>query len=218
MPEADVLSDLVGRRIDLRPALGRDSRSSEWDVPVRADAVSLTQRSQLRLRVIDPRIMDLGDRPVYGEFSSSEALFRVHGSLEILDTPSPPVVCLLTPYDRPETIQRRQWLRVKTELPVQIACPPEEEARMVSVDLSGGGVCLRGDLETDPGSELTLTVDLPSGPATIQGEVVDVSREGTLRVRFLRIPESVRVRIVRHVFDVQLDLRKGRRHRPLSGR
>jgi hypothetical protein len=218
MPEADVLSDLVGRRIELRPALGHDRRSAAWDIPVRADALSLTERSQLRLRVIDPRIVDLGDRPVYGEFSSTEALFRVHGNLEILETPSPPVVCLLTPYQRPEMIQRRQWLRVKTELPVQIACPALEEAQMVSVDLSGGGVCLRGDLEIDPESELTLTVELPSGPTTVQGEVVDVCREGTVRVRFLRLPESARVRIVRHVFDVQLALRKGRRHPPLSGR
>jgi hypothetical protein len=218
MSEADVMSDLVGRRIELRPALGKDRRSSEWDVPVRADAVSLTKRSQLRLRVTDPRITDLGDRPVYGEFSSSEALFRVHGSLEILDTPSPPVICLLTPYERAEMIQRRQWLRVKTELSVQVACPPIEEARMVSVDLSGGGVCLRGDLEIDPGSELTLTVELPSGPTTVEGEVVDVSREGIFRVRFQRLPESTRVRIVRHVFDVQLALRKGRPHPTSSGR
>jgi PilZ domain len=210
MSEADVMNELVGRRIDLRPALGKDRRSAEWDVPVRADAVSLTKRSQLRLRVTDPRISELGDRPVYGEFSSSEALFRVHGNLEILDTPSPPMVCLLTPYERPEMIQRRQWLRVKTELSVQVACPATEEAQMVSVDLSGGGVCLRGELEIDPGSELTLTVELPSGPATVEGEVVEVSREGILRVRFQRLPESARVRIVRHVFDVQLALRRGR--------
>jgi c-di-GMP-binding flagellar brake protein YcgR len=158
---------------------------------------------------------------VFAEFSSSEALFRVQGMLEVLIRNPAPVVCLLTPFETPEAVQRRQWVRVRTVLPVEVDCLADDEAendiiegenvvRTVSLDLSGGGIRLRDGKGIEVGSELTMVVELPSGPIEVKGVVLEIQRNGDARVRFLNPPESARGRIVRHVFDVQMEIRRSR--------
>jgi len=158
------------------------------------------------------RVMELNDRAVYAESSSSAALLRVQGMLEVLVHHPPPAVCVLTPFDQPGAIERRLWVRVRTELPVVIERRGSSDGdgcaiRTVSVDLSGGGIMLRAVSEGEVGSRIALAVELPSGLVAVEGEVLELGRDGVTRLRFLNMSESVRKRIVRHVFDVQMEIR-----------
>jgi hypothetical protein len=217
---ADLLNSFVGHRIELRPAAGRDAlRDATQGTDrgttrlVAAAVTGVTERSQLRLETDDIKVVDFKDRAVYAEVNTSLNLLRVQGMLEVLVLDPPPAVCVLTPFDRPGAIERRQWVRVRTELPVGIACRGSTDAdggpvRTVSVDLSGGGIRLRAGPGREVGSRMTLAVELPSGPVEVEGEVLEVGRNGMTRLQFLNMSEAARKRIFRHVFDVQRKIRK----------
>jgi len=220
--DADIFSAFVGRWVELRPAdragalRVTKTELQRWDRPLEVAVISRTGNSQLRLGTKDRRVLDLADRAVYAEFSSSEALFRVRGMLEIVDHHPPSTICMLMPFEHPEAIQRREWVRVRTVLPVEIATCKRSAGdgkviRTTSVDVSGGGIKLRDGLGVGVGSKVILAVELPSGPVEIGAEVLEIEPDGATRLRFLKVPESARRRIVRHIFDAQIETRKNNR-------
>jgi hypothetical protein len=216
----DLLNSFIGHPIELRPAAGKDAVRDKQTTAVRggtrlvaAAVTGVTERLQLRLETNDVRIMDFKDRAVYAEVNSSLVLLRVQGMLEVLGGDPPPTVCVLTPFDHPGAIERRQWVRVRTELPVGIerrGRTDEDEGpiRTATVDLSGGGIKLRASFVGKVGSRITLALELPSGPVEVEAEVLELGRNGMIRLQFLNMTESVRKRVFRHVFDVQRKLRK----------
>jgi len=214
MLDEELLSSFVGHTIDLRPAAGRDAHTRTTATePLVARIIGKTKTSQLHLETNDVRVLELRDRAVHAESTSSTALFRLQGMLEVLDGQPAPLVCLLTPFDHPGALERRQWVRVPTEIPVTIDTSRGDEAgaiRTVSVDLSGGGIKLRAMDGVTVGANPALALELPSGTIQVRGEVMDV-RGGFARLRFHTMSESVHQRIIRHIFSVQIELRKGTR-------
>jgi len=77
-------------------------------------------RSQLRRETDAMRILHLEDGAVFAEPISNSALLRVQGTLEVLAYQPPSAVCVLTPFDQSGALERRQWIRVPTVLPVEI--------------------------------------------------------------------------------------------------
>jgi hypothetical protein len=224
VPEGYDMSVIVGHRLALRPAVGDEAAAATiqaeyWDRPVEAAVISTTGRSQLLLETDDRRVLELEERAVVAEASMSDALLRIQGMLELPGHHhGPSSVCMLSPFDSPQAVQRRAWVRVRTAVPVGItsgrgADGRPEHFRTVSFDLSGGGVKCRGEPGVGPGARVTLAIELPSGPVEVEGEVLGSGADGLTRLRFLRMPESVQARIVRHVFDVQLEGRRGHGHR-----
>jgi hypothetical protein len=217
MVDADVLNRFVGQAVQLSPAAGRQAghRTSNGGRPVVVQVVGMTERSQLRLEGTDMRVAELHGRAVHAESTSISASLRVEGMLEVITQQPQPVVSVLTPFDHPGAIERRQWARVPTVLPVVMESTKPREGdepfRTLSVDLSGGGIKLNGGPEVRVGSWVTLGIELPSGPVEVEAEVLEVGRGGMTCLRFLRMPESVRSRIVRHVFHVQIEVRRGPR-------
>jgi hypothetical protein len=209
----DVLDLLARRGVRLRPGVGDQAvpgTPERWAEPVQVAVIGVTESWQLRLETDDERVVELRDRAVYAEFSSSEALFRIHGTLEVLTDRPLSTVCRLMPVAGPEVIQRREWLRVPTSLPVTLRYRDGGKVMdTISIDLSGGGIQIRDGPGLGVGSTATLTIALPSGPVQVECEVVTFGADGAVKLRFLETPEVVSQRIVRHVFDVQLELRKG---------
>jgi len=220
-PSTDLFGQFVGHWVALRPAAGREAMrdtgaaaASGGTAPV-AMITSTMGRAQLRLETDDLRVLRLKDRAVYAEPTSSATRFRVQGMFEVLTEHPPPVVCVLTPFDHPGALERRQWVRVPTVVPVQIDCGggigDRDTVRTVSVDVSGGGIRLHDRIGVKVGTWVSLAIELPSGLVEVDAEVLEVRRDGATRLRFLRMPESVHSRIVRHVFDIQIAIRGGRR-------
>lgn len=205
-----VLNALVGARMSVRQGKG-DPAPEEAPAPVqRVEApvdmvvLSVTKHSQLELATDDARALTLDGRPVVAETTSGGEVFRVHGTLEVV-VHRPRTICILTPRTGPEAPQRRQWLRVRTVLPVLVTIPGKDTTfETTSLDLSGGGVRLREGAGLMVDSLVRLLIELPSGPVKLDGQVVGITPEGSASVRFLRRPEAVSQRIIRHVYDVQL--------------
>jgi c-di-GMP-binding flagellar brake protein YcgR len=220
--DTDLFSPFVGHWVALRPAAGREAAPGAHAAgpgagsPLVAMVTSTTGRAQLRLETDDLRVLHLKDRAVYAEPTTSATRLRVQGMLEVLADPAPPAVCVLTPFDHPGALERRQWVRVPTVLPVRVdesdgGDGDGDPIRTTTVDVSGGGVMLRDGISAKVGAWVTLALELPSGPVEVRAEVLGPRREDATRLRFLRLPESVHSRIVRHVFDIQIEARRGRR-------
>jgi c-di-GMP-binding flagellar brake protein YcgR len=164
----------------------------------------------------DTNVFELSDRAVYAECISSLALLRVQGGLEVLaDRSVSPVICVLSPFDDPGAVERRQWVRVRCVVPVRIHTRDwqetgwdEEAVHTESIDLSGNGIKLGGGPEVTVGTTVTLVVELPTGPIRVKGEVLERAHDGVTRLGFLSMPEAATKRIVRHVFDVQMARKK----------
>jgi PilZ domain len=217
MIDPEVLNSFVGQSVELSPAAGRQAghRTAKGSQPLVADVVGVTERSQLRLEGTDLRVVELDGRAVHAESMSVSASLRIQGMLEVLAPPVQPAVSVLTPFEHPGAIERRQWARVPAVLPVVIegsgANDGDQSFRTLSVDLSGGGIKLNGAPDVGVGSWVTLAIELPTGPVEVEAEVLETVCGGATCLRFLRMPESVRSRIVRHVFHVQVEVRRGPR-------
>ena len=223
MLDDDFLRSFVGQGIELRPAAGRDAVREGQKASYRggglavvATVTDMTERSQLRIETGDMNVFELADRAVYAECISSLALLRVQGGLEVLATgPVPPVICVLSPFDDPGAVERRQWVRVRCVVPVRIHTRDwfetgwdDEAVHTESIDLSGNGIKLGTGPEVTVGSTVTVVIELPTGPVKVKGEVLERGHDGVTRLGFLGMPEAMRKRIIRHVFDVQMAHRK----------
>jgi len=99
--------------------------------------------------------------------------------------------------------QRRQWVRVRQELPVRF----EHEDDTVTGrtrDYSGGGfqvIFVNGALAVGDVAKTVIT--LPDGhEVTAKAEVIRETHVGSFSCRFTEIPESQRDRLIREVFAV----------------
>jgi hypothetical protein len=182
------------------------------DAPLHAVVLGVTDRSQLELTTADDRVLDLDWHDVHAETGSGSGTFRMLGTLEVVVHRPGATVCLLSPHSAGEVRPTREWLRVRTEVPVHIANLQggSEEAVVdtVSVDLSGGGIRLRDGTGLKVGATLTLLIELPSGQVEVDCQTVSQGHDGSAGLRFLRRPESVSQQIIRHVYDVQLAARR----------
>jgi hypothetical protein len=221
----ETLKSFVGHQIELSPAVGRDATSDATDAlerghrtSITAVVVGLTEQWQLRIDTDDLNVLRLGDRAVYAQPISSATLFRIQGMLEVLTHHPLPAECLLTPFDHDGILERRQWLRIPTVLPVRVEMRGTgQDCAMViettSIDLSGGGLKIRNGPPCKDGSRVALVIELPGCPIDVEAEVLETMPGGMARLRFVRMTESAYRRVVRHLFDVQ---REARMRRPVE--
>jgi hypothetical protein len=216
----ETLRSFVGQRVDLSAAVGRDaaregSRPSGGGHTSRVSAVvvRMTEQSQLCIESDDVEVMKLGDRAVYVRPVSSATLFRIQGMLEVLTYDPMPAECLLTPFSHDSMLERRQWIRVPTVLPVRIELKgTAHTGKMIiettSVDLSGGGLKICEGPSSEDGLHVGVVIELPTGAIDVGAEVLETMADGVTRLRFVQMKESAYRRVVRHIFDVQREHRR----------
>lgn len=111
------------------------------------------------------------------------------------------------------TGQRRQFLRWEADLPVQLRYADESGwFRVRLVDIGGGGIAVRVGKPMDAGRPVAIQVRLPTGAVMAEGEVVTQRADGPstrVGIRFSRITDAARSRIVRFVFQEELRWRHG---------
>jgi c-di-GMP-binding flagellar brake protein YcgR len=140
---------------------------------------------------------------------SSELLQRRTGDLSLLVLRRP------TEFER---VQRRRLYRLQANLDVLFTVAGSNEAKKaVTVDISGGGVCLTTAEKVDPGLELDLEIQLERASAIIaHGCVVKCSEIETpgakprysLGVEFMNLPSPVQEQIVSFIFAKQRERRQ----------
>ena len=212
--EGHELAALVGRWARLRPTDGDGvvvqpaaARRGPWSSDDWVEvAVVSNLDTVLRCESRDRRAVALAGRPVMVELGASEAMVRMPATVRVLvDTPLPVVLAVAATGDL-EHLQRRDWVRARVTVPVEIAVDARHGGGSCSgttVDLSGGGARLRLSGELGAGERAALTLWLPTGPVEVHSRVLEVG-DGTVRLAFDEVPESVCKRLVRFVFDVQV--------------
>lgn len=211
------LEALVGRWARLRPtdgepvvrdgrglasATARDDAAASW-VEV---AVVSNLDDVLRCETRDRRVLALAGRPVLVELGVEQAMVRVPGLVRVMIDHPLPVVLAVTASGPLEHLQRREWVRARVTVPVVLAVDAHHGGatlRTATIDLSGGGARVRAPEVAEVGSPVSLTVWLPTGPIEVEGSVLEAGEEGA-RVAFVGVPEAVAKRLVRFVFDVQI--------------
>ncbi len=209
--EGHELGALVGRWARLRPTDGagivRDGASrrpaGDW-VEV---AVVSNLDTVLRCETRDQRALGLAGRPVLVELGAPEAMVRLPATVRVLVGSPPPVVLAVAVAGELEHLQRREWVRARVTVPVEITVDATHGGgsfRSTTVDLSGGGVRIRLAGPLEEGEPVGLTLWLPTGPIEVDCTVLEVTEDGMARLAFDRAPEAVSKRLVRFVFDVQV--------------
>jgi len=124
-----------------------------------------------------------------------------------------------------ERIQRREYVRVPSLLPVELTAvviaptgsgessPDVHSIKTNTVNISGGGFAIHHKFVLPVGTMLQVKLHLPGHPEPLQlsarvvrnesREDVHKNRFFMIGVQFITIPERIRMRIVRHVFDAQ---------------
>ena len=154
-----------------------------------------------------PRTRPLGEaerRSIVIEVTDDGRTTRLGGSASVLDEQT-------LRFNQLHVVQRREYVRVKATLPVQIK-PAGEDAELecVSLDLSGGGMLLHGLDTLAAGDVVAFAVSLGEDDRELAGEatVVRVELEGNCALCFETISEADRRRLIRFIFDRQREERR----------
>lgn len=202
VPEDTPLSELIGRWGRVRD----DLRVARKDGPawIEAAIVDATEHG-VRLESRDRSLAKLDGRFVTVDVSTKDGLFRIRGSFEVKISDPLPVIAVIKGVQGPEVLERRQSIRVRVRLPVDLHMQPaREDYRTQTIDLSGGGARLAGAGGCRRGQRLTMSLWLSSGPVELNAEVLEVMADGSVRVRFRELNESVSKRVMRCIFEAQL--------------
>ncbi len=140
--------------------------------------------------------------PLLLEYGSSQGLVRLQGRAELEERD----LIRFEPDGPAEVLQRREFVRIDTAQPVVLTGTGEgAPVAAHAVDLSGGGMLLRGREPLEAGQQVRFTLDLGPGLAPIVGtaRVVRTEDAGQCGVVFEAISSAERQRLIHFIFDVQ---------------
>ena len=139
--------------------------------------------------------------PVLLEYSSAQGLVRMHGEARLEQRD----LIRFSPAQPPEVLQRREFVRIDAPQPVELTDPVGTPIATHAVDISGGGMLLRGLEQLDEGQMLRFRLDLGGEEAPLEGRarVVRIDEEGHRGLVFEAISSSERQRLIHFIFDRQ---------------
>ena len=109
-----------------------------------------------------------------------------------------------------ERIQRREHVRVQIELPLTLWTPRDgaKGQKGSTIDISGSGMLVTGDLELWPEDELEIELDLPGEdePIELTAVVARHVKPNAVGLRYTQILPGHRDRIIKELFRVQQEL------------
>ncbi|HTZ10729.1 MAG TPA: PilZ domain-containing protein [Acidimicrobiales bacterium] len=209
--DASVLARLVGLQGGLRPTIRAESKRVIRALEQSIDTLEITvvghEGGILQVESADARVLGLDHRAVVVDIPLDGEDVQLEGSLELL-RPSPPYRVALHPVATPDTLQRRNWVRVPTKVAARMAGAeePRGSERWIATttrDLSPGGTCVTTVGEVEPGQRVRLELRLATGQIEVEGVVLAVMDDGTTRIRFEGVAEEDVQRLLRHHVDLE---------------
>jgi hypothetical protein len=139
--------------------------------------------------------------PVLLEYSSAHGLVRMHGEARLEQRD----LIRFSAAEPPEVLQRREFVRIDAPQPVELTDPTGTPIATNAVDISGGGMLLRGLEQLDEGERLRFRLDLGHGEPPLEGRarVVRTDEEGHRGLVFEAISSTDRQRLIHFIFDRQ---------------
>jgi c-di-GMP-binding flagellar brake protein YcgR len=152
---------------------------------------------------------------VFLSFTREDAAYGLRAKVE-RTTAEPVPVVVVEPVGSITRTQRREFVRVRTSIPVElIGVPdPSQESEVVlliktrTLDISGGGFAVFHKDAVPQGTIFETRFSLPGTPED-RREDAERNRIYRLGLMFLDMPEGTRSRIVRFVFGVQKSAVRG---------
>ncbi len=154
----------------------------------------------LVLTVKDPRVQRLVGGEVAVEYKSGRGIQRFGGILEV-DDKQPDQLRVVT-YGEAERIQRREWARVDTILPISVQGVDEPiGGDTTTLNISGGGVLVSDKWEMPLGTDvrIELHADAKEQPIRAMGRVVRVAGKDEKGIRIDSIAREDEERLVKLV-------------------
>ncbi len=158
-------------------------------------------------------MLDAGDElsrdvvePLQLEYVSPRGLVRFHGQAVIQERD-------LVRFDvsaAPEVTQRREFVRVPSAQPVEVAKDHRggagvDQINAHAIDISGGGMLLSGADELPLGTHVRFSLNISAETKPIEGnaQVVRAGDEGRRALVFEQISRADRQRLIHFVFERQ---------------
>jgi hypothetical protein len=176
---------------------GRLSKGGRDDVPVRVFERGSDVLMLVTLLSADSGVKAEPVEPALLEYSSGQGLVRLRGeaALEQRD------LIRFRPEEPAEVLQRREFVRIDSPQPVVV----DGAQRTHAVDISGGGMLLRGLEHLVEGQRVRFSLELSDSEPPIQGgaRVVRAGREGQRGLVFDAILPGERQRLIHFIFEKQ---------------
>ncbi len=168
----------------------------------------------LVLTIKDPRVHRLVGGEVAVEYKSGRGIQRFGGILEV-DDGRPDLLRVVT-FGEAERIQRREWARVDTILPITVTAIDEPlGGPTTTLNVSGGGVLVSDKWDMPLGTDvrIELQADPKDPPIRAMGRVVRIAGKDEKGIRIdsiAREDEERLVRLVRERERAALRMSRGR--------
>jgi hypothetical protein len=154
----------------------------------------------LVLTIKDPRVHRLVGGEVAVEYKSGRGIQRFGGILEV-DDGRPDLLRVVT-FGEAERIQRREWARVDTILPISVQAIDEPiGGDTTTLNISGGGVLVSDKWNMPLGTDvrIELHADVKDPPIRAMGRVVRVAGKDEKGIRIDSIAREDEERLVKLV-------------------
>jgi hypothetical protein len=176
---------------------GRLSAAGHGDMPVRVFERGSDVLMLVTLLSADSGVSPEPLEPALLEYSSAQGLVRLRGEAELEQRD----LIRFRPAEPAEVLQRREFVRIDSPQPVVV----DGAVRTHAVDISGGGMLLRGLEHLREGQRVRFSLELGGSHAPIQGgaRVVRVGREGQRGLVFDAISAKERQRLIHFIFEKQ---------------
>lgn len=181
---------------------GKLTTPGSEDVPVRVFEGNSDVLMLVMLLDVDAGLKPEPVEPVLLEYSSVQGLVRMRGEAVLKERD----LIAFKATEAAEVLQRREFVRIDTAQPVVLT--PEGEQTTIQthcIDISGGGMMLRGLDHYKVGRRLRFSIELRPGEPPIKGwarivRTVDAGHRGLI---FEEISSTDRQRLIRFIFDMQ---------------
>jgi hypothetical protein len=191
---------------------GRLSAGGRDDMPVRVFERGSDVLMLVTLLSADSGVAPEPIEPALLEYSSTQGLVRVRGEAELEQRD----LIRFRAAAPAEVLQRREFVRIDSPQPVVV----DGAVRTHAVDISGGGMLLRGLEHLQEGQRVRFSLELGGSEPPIQGgaQVVRAGEDGQRGLVFDAITAGERQRLIHFIFERQRIARAktrdgGRRHR-----
>jgi c-di-GMP-binding flagellar brake protein YcgR len=156
-------------------------------------------------------LIALQNTQVYMEFVTDDGMWRMLGTLTLHAAEHGEAIHF-EQCGRVQLLQRRAHVRTDCIAAVVLTPPDGKPRKCMTLNLSGGGVLLRGLQGVEVGDELAFDIFLELLPARIKGRcrVVRQTPDGCYGVQFSEIDEGERDRLVRFAYQREKAARAAR--------
>jgi hypothetical protein len=190
-----------------RPSVGDAVRIVVDDEPTEAFADEIAE-THLDLLAADSavpaRIRRNGASAVLVEYVAAEDVWRLIGDLACHRQEAAGTILRFTYSSSAQKLLRREFVRADISAGVRLWLPDGERIETRTLDVSGGGIRVRGTIKASGEDGIKLVLALSGRPAIrATAQVVRETDEGDTGLRFTKISDDDRTALMLAVFDAQ---------------